>query len=315
MARESETVENPHAKVVSGCMRALLVTGVVFAAVVGIGLTVAVIASTGDARRELEEQLAEAVASRDRLVTARDHLQDELGSARERVRELESALAAAGAGPVAIAAPAQPAEAGGFRQPAAPAPGPWAVVANLQADVRAAEAAAEAAELEREAARKAAAEQAAAEAAERRRQAAERRREQAASRLFFTPEGSGIHQGLMTRNSAARDVFRPVGVWSVPEDDTRHSPTEYFMVVREDGTMTMRSARTCAVVGEGVWEISAGMLRIVERAGVTAEVIVGVPARYVHMDDGSRAPQMGQRLFFGSNRYWNFIGPDVDMDC
>lgn len=80
--------------------------------------------------------------------------------------------------------------------------------------------------------------------------------------------------------------------------------------------MVMLSARDCSLIGRARWEIDYMSFRILDADGsTTEEVMVGVPGRYVLMEDETVVPQMGQRLFFGSNRYWNYIGPDPNMDC
>ena len=260
---------------------------------------VAILIAGGRARQrdEVKADLQAAEAAGERLQT-------ELEATQERVSELESEasrlrldLAAAGPAPVTVAAPLDLAEAPAPARPAHVAAPPASTVAAAAAPILAAE-------------RAAAEKRRAAEAA-----AAERSR-LAALVPSYRVQGSGMHKGLITRDREAILNFSPVGVWSIPRDDTMHSPTVAFMSVHKDGRMVMLSARDCSLIGRARWEIDYMSLRILDADGsTTEEVMVGVPGRYVLMEDETVVPQMGQRLFFGSNRYWNYIGPDPNMDC
>ena len=272
-------------------------------ALVVVVLIVAVAAASGKAR-EAESKLQTANTRAAELELGLRAAKKELATTTERVTELESEmdrlrrdLAAAGPAPVALMAPRDLAEAPAPPRPAAVAAPSAGAVAEKTAAVRAAE-------------------RAAAEARRAAQAAAEERRRLAALIPRYRLEARGMHSGLMTRDGEALRSFNPVGVWSVPQDDTVNSPTAAFMYVYEDGGLMMLRATDCSLIDRARWEIDYLYFRIHDRDGSTTEqIIMGVPGRFVLMEDETVVPQIGQRLFFDSNRYWSYVSPNVDADC
>ena len=128
-------------------------------------------------------------------------------------------------------------------------------------------------------------------------------------------EEHGMHAGLITRDREAILAFDPVGVWAVPEDDTVNSPTMGYMYVYPDGTMTLLRATDCRALVNAEWEREHVAFRIIDADGSeTDAILIGVPGR-IFLRDGQLEYGFGQRVFFGSNRYWIFMSPDVDSEC
>ena len=126
----------------------------------------------------------------------------------------------------------------------------------------------------------------------------------------------GMHAGKITRDRDAVRSFNPVGVWAVPQDDTVNSPTIAFMYVYPDGSMAMLQATDCKVLSVAQWEMDYVTFRIIEKDGSETEsVIVGVPGKRYINDDGDEVYSLGQRVLFGSARYWDFASPNVNSEC
>ena len=129
-------------------------------------------------------------------------------------------------------------------------------------------------------------------------------------------EERGMHAGKITRDRDAILSFNPVGVWAVPQDDTVNSPTVAFMYVYPDGSLAMLKATDCKVTSVAEWELDYGMFRIIDADGsVTESVLVGVPGKRHIDDEGNEVYGWGQRVLFGTARYWYFASPNVASEC
>ena len=127
---------------------------------------------------------------------------------------------------------------------------------------------------------------------------------------------TGMHANRITRDRAAVLAFNPVGVWAVPRDDTVNAPTVAFMYVYPDGSMAMLRAADCKLVSVASWEYDHGLLTITDADGTETEtVVVAVPGRQFADDDGGVVYGWGQRVLFGTARYWVFMSPDTDAEC
>ena len=56
--------------------------------------------------------------------------------------------------------------------------------------------------------------------------------------------------------------FNPVGIWAVPEDDTKDARIESFVILYPDGSAKMLRATDCKLMGPAQWEFEYGMFTI-----------------------------------------------------
>ena len=132
----------------------------------------------------------------------------------------------------------------------------------------------------------------------------------------YVLETAGMHAGKMTRDRDAIRAFDPVGVWSVPEDETVNSPTIGFMYVYPDGSMVMLAADDCRTLSRSRWEFDYGRFTIIETDGEKTDTyLAGVPGKVHEQEDGSLVYGWGQVVLFDTARYWYFMGADVTADC